>query len=669
MNPTERRTGASVGGANPSEASVDGRFSLSYLDISADPAQAFYDYATGGWRKANPIPADKADWNAFRELSERNAGHLRRIAERAATEPVGPAGHLVGAYFRAATDEGRRDGLGFAPVRARLDRIARIGSVDELWPVVAELHQEEVPALFDWAAEPDRRSSRVYAFYLWQGGLSLPDRDYYLSPAFAPVREQYRAHVARLLHLAGDAPEAAGKAAAVVLDLETAIARASRTRAELRDVLANYHRVERADIASVIPHLPWERYRVARGIPDVEYLILAQPEFQDALGTLLTDRPLAEWKTYLRWHTLHTAAPHLAPAAEREDFGFFQRTLQGQVEMEPVWRRALRLVDQHLGEALGRLFVEAHFSPSGRVRMRQLVEDLRAVFADRLRSLEWMTEATRERALEKFRRFEARIGHPETFRDYAGLDVRPDDHYGNVGRALRFESERKLARLGGPVDRAEWLMTAPTVNAYFHPSLNEIFFPAGILQPPFFDPEADDAVNYGAIGVVIGHEITHGYDDQGRRFDADGNLNDWWTAADAEEFRRRAEAVVAQYSAIEPLPGARINGELTLGENIADFGGVRIAFEALQRRLERDPAARRPIDGRTPEERFFLSYAQIWRQNCREEELRRRLTVDPHSPGRYRVEVPLANLAEFRAAFGPRGRDGAPASGPSVTIW
>ncbi len=668
MKPTNRDSEPARNPAKPT-APADGRFSLSYIDPSADPVRAFYDYATGGWRKANPIPADKADWNAFRELSERNAGRLRTIAEDAAAAPDGAASRLVGAYFQAATDEVRRAQLGLAPVRPLLDRIARIASVAEIWPVVADLHQEEVPVLFDWAAEPDRRASRVYAFYLWQGGLTLPDRDYYRLPTFASVREQYRGHIGRLLALAGDPPEAAARSADIVLDLETAIARASRTRAELRDVLANYHRIESADLPATIPHLPWERYRFARGIPEVDYVILGQPEFQEALGTLLAQRPLEEWRTYLRWHALHAAAPHLSPEAEREDFAFFQRTLQGQAEMEPPWRRALRLIDQHLGEALGRRCVEAQFPAAGRTRMLRLVEDLREVFAERLRSLEWMTEETRGRALEKFRRFEARIGHPDTFRDYAGLAIRPDDHFGNVLRALRFESRRKLERLGGPVDRAEWLMTAPTVNAYFHPSLNEIFFPAGILQPPFFDPDADDAVNYGAIGVVIGHEITHGYDDQGRRFDADGNLNDWWTAADAEEFRHRAEAVVAQYSAIEPLPGVHINGELTLGENIADFGGVRLAFEALQRRLARDPEARKTIDGRSPEERFFLSYAQIWRQNCREEELRRRLTIDPHSPGRYRVEVPLANLAEFRAAFARGAPSGSPSAGPSVTIW
>ncbi len=661
--------GSDKGGARrtgePTESPADLRFSVRAMDLTVDPARSFYDFATGGWRRSNPVPADKSDWNTFWELTEMNARLLRAIVENPSDDDPEPDRRLVVDFYRAATDLERRDQLGLAPIRDQLERVQKVGSVTELLRLVADLHEEGVPGLFDWAAEADRRQSGVYAFYIWQGGLTLPDRDYYLLPSFESVRAEYRAHVARMLTLAGATPANADRDAHVVLALETAIAQASRSRADLRDVVKNYTRLEREALLEGYPRLDWAGYLETRGISRVGYVIVGQPEFLGALSSLLNDRPLAEWKTYLGWHLLHHAAPHLHAAAEEEDFAFFRRTLRGQKEPEPLWRRALQTIDDCIGEALGHLFVARHFPPSSRARMLELVGDLREVFIDRLRSLEWMTEATRERALEKFRRFEARIGHPEEFRDYSGLRVLPDDHLGNVRRAARFESRRRLARLGGPVDRAEWHMTPPMVNAYFNATQNEIFFPAGILQPPFFDPAADDAVNYGAIGVVIGHEITHGYDDQGRRFDSDGNLNDWWTDGDAEEFRRRAEEVVRQYSAVEALPGAHINGELTLGENIADFGGIRLAFEALGRRLRKDPTRRRTIDGFTPEQRFFLSYAQIWRQNCRDEELRRRLTIDPHSPGRYRVEVPLANLEPFREAFGLPPR---PATS-STTIW
>ncbi|HTT26477.1 MAG TPA: M13 family metallopeptidase, partial [Thermoplasmata archaeon] len=381
-------------------------------------------------------------------------------------------------------------------------------------------------------------------------------------------------------------------------------------------------------------------------------------------------RSLAEWRTYLRWHLLTDSAPYLHDAAEAENFAFFHRTLLGQQEPEPRWKRAARVIDMTLGEALGKLYVDAHFPPEARRRMRALVDDLRAVFRGRLERLAWMTPATRQKALSKFDRFTAKIGHPEVFRDYSAVRVDPSDYLGNVRRAATFEVRRQTGRIGKPVDRREWHMTPPEVNAYFDPTQNEIVFPAGILQPPFFDLTMDDAVNYGAIGAVIGHEITHGYDDQGRKFDAEGNLADWWSSEDAQEFDRRAQRIVEEYNAFEALPGVHVNGELTMGENIADVGGVSIAYEALQRRLAADPAQRRNVDGFTPEQRFFLSFAQVWRQNVKEADLRRRLTVDPHSPARFRAVGALTNLPEFYAAFGVRA--GAPMWRPEdrrVAIW
>ncbi len=668
------RTSARVGKGGRQATSLPPvpRFSVAYMDRSVDPARDFYDFATGGWRRANPIPADKVDWNAFWELRERNALLLRSVAERAREGPGRRTPRRVVAdLYAAAVAMGPRNRRGFGPIRKDAGRIARLRSTGELFRLLAELHTDGVSGLFEALSSPDRKKSDRYAFYLWQGGLALPDRDYYLLPTFEKVREEYRAHIARLEKLSGATPASARHRAAVVLDLETELARASRSRAEERDVLANYHRYERRELYEKFPHLPWKEYLGSLGLAAVDYVVVGQPEFFEGLASLLRSRPLDEWKTYLTWHLLHTAAPELHDAAVDENFVFFRRALQGQKEPEPAWRLAVRTVDVHAGEALGELFVAEHFSPASRARVAELISDLRGVFTDRLRTLGWMTEATRRKALAKFARFEARIGHPDRYREYSALTTSPRDHFGNVRRARAFESRRRLDRVGAPVDRAEWEMTPPTVNAYFNPSQNEIFFPAGILQPPFFDPDADEAVNYGGIGCVIGHEITHGYDDQGRRFDEDGNLKDWWTPTDEKEFLARAKGIVAQYSAAEPLPGSHINGELTLGENIADFGGVSLAFDALQRRLAREPSLRRTIDGLSPEQRFFLSYGQIWRQNCREEELRRRLTVDPHSPGRFRVEIPLRNLPSFREAFSIPGGPAAPGSGRGapVAIW
>jgi putative endopeptidase len=387
------------------------------------------------------------------------------------------------------------------------------------------------------------------------------------------------------------------------------------------------------------------------GLNHLADVVVRQPEFFQALYTLSAERPLEDWKVYLRWHLLNSSAAFLSSAIEDESFAFYGRVLRGQPDQEPRWQRAARVIDSQIGEALGQLFVAKYFPPEARAQMLELVGNVKAVFHDRLTKVDWMTEGTRSKALAKFERFTQKIGYPDKFRDYSSVEIRPDDYLGNVRRATLFESKRELARVGKPVDKTEWHMTPQTVNAYFNPSQNEIVFPAGILQPPFFETGADDGINYGAIGVVIGHEITHGYDDQGRKYDAEGNLNDWWTEADAKAFEARAQKVIDQYDAYEVLPGLHVNGKLTLGENIADLGGASVAYEALQRALAKDPSKRKKIDGFTPEQRFFLSLSQIWRINCREAEARRLITVDPHSPGQFRGIGPHVNLPEFYQAF------------------
>jgi putative endopeptidase len=649
------------------------RFSVEYMDRTVDPTEDFYGFATGSWRRNNPVPADKSIWGGFSELIERNFQLLRELLESAAADRAALAStprRQVGDLYASALDQVRRDALGFVPIQPLLDRIEGLGAKDDLVHVVASLHDAGVAALFEPFVYPDRKKSSVYALNLYQGGLGLPDREYYLAESFVPQREAYRGHIARMFALLGSNESDAQAAANIVLSIEIELARASRSATDLRDEIKNYHRFTVEELSRRYPGFAWLEYLSDRRGAVAGYVVVGQPEFFESVETILAGHPLPEWKVYLRWHTLRANAPYLHAAAERENFEFYHRTLQGQPEPEPAWKRAAIAVDEQLGEALGELYVERYFPAEARARMAQLVTDLREVFQDRLKHLEWMTPETREKALAKFGRFTPKIGHPERFRDYSTIPIRREEYAANRLRATAFEVRRQMDRVGGPVDRTEWGMTPPTVNAYFSPTKNEIVFPAGILQPPFFDVTMDDAVNYGGIGAVIGHEITHGYDDQGRRFDAEGNLADWWSDADSREFDARAKEVVAEYSEQEALPGVHVNGELTLGENIADLGGVSLAYEALQRRLAADPTRRRVVDDLTPEQRFFISWAQVWRENCREPEQRRRLTIDPHSPGPVRGCLPPTFHPGFASAFpAPPGASPSRSGAPRVRIW
>jgi len=631
-------------------------FSVGYMDRSVDPGTDFYRFADGQWLKDNPVPPDKSRWAAFSELAERNwfliHGILEDADRQSATLPRHSPRREVGDFFASVMDTNRIEQLGVRPLAKDLRRIDRAGSVAEVFALLADFHQRGLGGLFSADFGPDDKDSSIYAVQLGQGGLSLPDRDYYLKETFADKLKLYHAHLEKMFGLLGEPPVQAEADADTVIALETELAKASRTRVELRDPEKNYHKFLRGEFSAQTPALPWGVYFAGRDVADPAYEIVGQPEFFTVVNRLVGERPLADWKVYLRWRLVHGAAAYLPAAFEEENFNFYGRTLSGQPEPEPRWKRGAHIIDGSIGEALGQLYVDKYFTPAARARMNDLVENLKGVFHDRLEKVPWMTEATRAKALAKFTRFTQKIGCPEKFRDYSAITIRRDDLLGNVQRAAVFESRREIARVGKAVDRTEWHMTPETVNAYFNPQQNEIVFPAGILQPPFFDVSMDDAVNYGGIGVVIGHEITHGYDDEGRKYDADGNLNGWWTEADASAFEARAQRVVDEYSRFEVLPGLHVNGKLTLGENLADLGGVHIAYDALQRALARDPAKRRKVDGFTPEQRFFISFAQIWRTNIRDTEAQRLVTVDPHSPGRFRAYGPLLNVAEFYTAFG-----------------
>jgi len=634
-------------------------FSARHMDLSVAPGADFARFAAGGWYVRTTIPADKSRWGGFDELAERNWGHVRALVEAAAANP-GAAGsntQKVGDLFASALDVATINARGLQPIEPMLARIAAVTTREDLAAICAEMHLELGNPLLGMAFYADQKKSDTYAFYLGQGGLSLPSRDYYFSEKFARERWEFLGHVARMLELAGEKRETAYRQAEVVLSLEKAMAENAKPPVELRDRLANYHKMTLADAVAAYPGLPLRRLIDGLGVPArVTDVIVGQPKFLEGLSRLLQERPLDEWKTYVRWHLLSASAPYLKETLDEERFRFQGTVLNGTPQQEPRWQRAARRVDGLIGDALGQLYVARHFPPASKARMLEMIGNIQAVMRDRLTTLEWMSEETRRKAVAKFDRFEAMIGYTDQWRDYSGVEIRRDDFYGNVVRAARAESRRRIDRTGTKVDKREWGMTPSTVNAYYSPVTNQIVFPAGILQPPFFDPAMDDAVNYGAIGGVIGHEITHGYDDQGRRSDAEGNLVDWWTPEDNVKFRERAQRVVEQFNGYQALPGLAINGQLALGENIADLGGVSIAFEALQRSLKGKPAPAK-IDGFTAEQRFFLSWAQQWRTAYRDDAMRLQVARGPHAPGNFRAIGPLVNFQPFYDAFGIKEGD------------
>jgi len=635
------------------------RFSVAHMDTTVAPRVDFARYAWGNWMKNSPVPADKSSWGSFNELDQFNQAALRGVLESSSSHSHEPGSveQKVGDFYTSAMNTSAIDAAGLRPIAADLAAVAAIASPDDLARQVARLHNQQVIVLFNLGVAPDEKNSVLNVLQAYQGGLSLPSKDYYFGEQFEKFRTGYLEHVTKMFALAGDTPEAAAAGAKLVFEVEKSLAANARTPVELRDSLANYNKMTTADLIAKVPAFPFPLYLQERGIagPAAAEIIVGQPKFFEGLQEQLASRQLSDWKTYLRYRLLRASAPYLSAALEAENFHFYSTVLRGTPAMEPRWQRSARVVDGEIGEALGQLYVAQYYPPEAKARMEELIRNVTAVMRDRLQKLDWMTEATRAKALAKFDRFYPKVGHPEKWRDYSTVKIEPGNYFANIRAANEFEDKRNIAKLGQPVDRAEWYMSPPTVNAYFDPTANNINFPAGILQPPFFDFTLDDAVNYGGIGAVIGHEITHGFDDQGRHYDGDGNLAEWWTESDATEFKARAQKVVDQYSGYEVLPGVHVNGELTLGENIADLGGITLAYEALQRSLV--GKERKLIDGFTPEQRFFLSWAQVWRTNMRENALRQLVATNPHAPGQVRAFGPLVNFQPFYDAFGIKEGD------------
>jgi putative endopeptidase len=642
---------------------------LGAIDRAASPCNDFYQYACGTWMTNNPIPSDQSRWGRFDELAERNRQTLRAILEKAADEKTkrSAAEQKIGDQYASCMNTKELDSQGIAPIQPTLDRIAELADKGSLAPEVARENLQGMRPFFRLSSGQDAKDATKTIAHLGQGGLTLPDRDYYLKTdaKSAEIREKYVAHIQKMFELTGHQTARAAAEAKAVMALETALAKVSADRVSLRDPQKRYHTTTVAALATLAPAFDWQAFLKGEGV-SVESLNVTVPDFVKGMSDVIATTGLADLKTYLSWGVLKNSAPLLTTAIARENFEFSDKTLSGVKEQPARWKTCVQMVDRQFGEALGQKYVEQAFGKSGKERTLQMVGEIEAQMAKDIQSLTWMSEATKQQSLAKLQAVANKIGFPEKWRDYSAVKVERGDLVGNNGRAAAFELRRELDKIGKPVDKTEWVMTPPTVNAYYSPSLNNINFPAGILQPPFYFRDGDEAANYGAIGAVVGHELTHGFDDQGRQYDGEGNLRDWWTADDAKSFKDRADCLVNEYGGFVASGDVKLNGRLTLGENGADNGGVRLAYMALMESLAKHTLS--DMGGYTPEQRFFLAYGQVWCQNIRDEAARQRALTDPHSLGRYRVNGVLQNMPEFQKAFGCQA--GQPMVSPnSCRIW
>jgi endothelin-converting enzyme/putative endopeptidase len=632
---------------------------LTSMDKSVDPCVDFYHYSCGGWQKKNPIPADQTSWSVYAKLYEDNLSFLRSMLEQAA-QPSPQRSALeqkTGDFYAACMEEPTVEKRGLAPIQAELDAIAQIKSLKDLTPLVAHLqftyqgYSYMSPMLFAAGSTQDPDNSEQVIAEVDEGGLGLPDRDYYTKAdaKSSEIRERYLQHVQKVLELAGGTPDMAKRNAEIVMRIETALAQASLTRVERRDPRKLVHKMKIADLAQLAPNFDWPAYYRELQYPRFEILNVGAPEFIKQVNALLVSEPLDHWKVYFRFHVVDTASPYLSGKFVQENFEFYPKYLRGAGEMQPRWKRCVRYTDRNLGEALGQVYVAKVFSPELKQSTLDMVQRIEAAMGERIRALDWMSPETKQQALTKLAGVRNKIGYPDKWRDYSSVKITPDDFAGNVERAHQFESRRDINKIGKPVNHGEWDISPPTVDAYYNPQMNDINFPAGVLQPPLYDAKMDDAPNYGDTGGTIGHELTHGFDDEGSQFDAHGNLKDWWTKEDREKFDARTRCVEDQYSGYVAVDDVHLNGTLTLGENVADLGGELLAYMAWKDKNKE--AQLKPVDGLTPEQRFFIGFAQWDCANDRPEDLRVRAMTDPHSPAQYRINGVLVNMPEFQLAF------------------
>ena len=626
---------------------------LEFMDTTAQPGTDFYQYATGGWQKLNPLPAEYSRYGSFDQLAETNQKRINELVETLASQenPAGSVAQKIGDLYNMAMDSAKRNADGYEPVKADLAEVAAIKNVHDVYALLPKMAMNGSGAYFGIYVGADEKSSMENAVQMSQGGLTMGLRDYYLEDdeAIVKIREAFKEHIVKMFKLFGYSDADAQKGRDVVMEVETRLAKAFRSNVELRDPEANYNKMSMEQLKNDYPSFEWDTYLNGLGLKDVKEIIVGQPNSLKESADVIATLPIDKQRIYLQWKLIDDAASSLSDEIEAQNFDFYSRTMRGVQEQQPRWKRAVSVVGSVLGEAVGQMYVEKYFPAAAKTRMTELVGNLQKALGERIQNLDWMSDATKARALEKLSTFTVKIGYPDKWKDYSTLEIKNDSYYENMKRATQWYYADMMSRYGKPVDRTEWGMTPQTVNAYYNPTTNEICFPAGILQYPFFDMNADDAFNYGAIGVVIGHEMTHGFDDQGRQYDKDGNLKDWWEEADAEKFKERAQVIIDFYNNIEVAPGVYGNGSLTQGENIADHGGLKVAFQAFKNATKDNPL---PVkDGFTPEQRFYIAFATVWGQNITEAEIRNRTKSDPHALGKWRVNGTMPQLDSWYEAF------------------
>ena len=627
-------------------------FKLSNLDTTKSPCDNFYHYAIGGWLKENPVPSTESRWSSFNVVNDSNNAKLKKILDEFSSMKTekGSLEQKIGDFYSSIMDSTKANQLGISPMEDELLKIEAVASIDDLINLSAHHKTIGVNSLFGVYIGQDDKNSEVYITHIYQSGLGLPDRDYYTKDdeKSVKIQQEYTKHIASIGRLMEE--ENSEEKAATIYKIEKQLAEISMTKVDRRDPDNTYNKYPKDELNALANNIDWNNFFEQVGLQNVSSVIVSQPKFIKGLNDYLKSIPIEDWKIYLKWRLIDSYASDLSDEFVNEHFAFYGTTLSGTKEMKPRWKRALAKVNNGIGQLVGQAFVDRHFSEAAKEDVSQMVENLRDVFRERINALTWMSDETKLKALEKLDSFNKKIGYPDKWRSYDALTIVANNQVENIMNSTQFNFEFMMNKLGQPVDPDEWFMTPQTVNAYYSSSKNEIVFPAGILQPPFYSAEADDALNYGGIGAVIGHEFTHGFDDQGSKYDSKGNLANWWSEKDRTQFDERANKVVEQFNLFEPLDSVFVNGELTLGENIADLGGATLAFYALEKELEEEGKPE-PIDGFTYQQRFFLGWAQVWHMNMTEEALRKRIATDPHSPGEYRVIGPLANMPEFKEAF------------------
>jgi len=642
------------------------------LDTAIAACTDLNGFVNSKWLKANPVPNDQTTWGSFEILRERSLEVQHALVQQAAASQAkaGTVEAKIGDIWKTGSDEAKIDAAGITPLQPQLDKIAALTDTAAITQYLRDSQAVGQGVLFSLFANADYKDSANVIAYVGQGGLGLPEKGYYFDDSQAKIRDAYVAYIAQVLTLSGVDAELAKTQAKAVMEFETRLAKASMSRIEMRDPAKRYNPVSAADADKLTPNFSWTALFDTLKVPAAQKFSMAQPGFFGEVDKMLADVPAATWQAYLRFHTIDDASPYLSSAFEKANFDFYSTTLRGQKEMQPRWKRVLESVNGAIGEGLGQMYVDAVFPADSKVQMQHLVENLSVALKARLEKLEWMSEDTRKKALEKWASFTPKIGYPDKWRDWSGLETNGDSYLGNMQAARTFNYRFMLNKIGKPVDKTEWGMTPQTVNAYYNATKNEIVFPAAILQAPFFDAKADPALNYGGIGAVIGHEMMHGYDDSGSQFAANGNFDNWWTDSDRAAFTQRTDQLVAQFDGYESLPGVNVKGKLTLGENIGDLGGLTVAYDALQMALKEDPKANVEVDGYSQDQRFFMNWATVWRRNFNEGELRVRLNTDPHAPANFRANGAPSNMPAYAQAFECKAGDAmVRADDKRVVIW